>query len=88
VQQIVLRSETHSNGHLDLPVVLHPGEDGQIVAVVPPLPGCISQGRTEEEALVNVTEAAELCLESIDEEGWSLPPNYSIGHIEVTGSDA
>jgi predicted RNase H-like HicB family nuclease len=88
MQGIVLRAETEANGRLDLPVVLYPGEDGYIVAIAPSLPGCVSQGKTEEEALANITEAAELCLESREEEGWTLPKTYSLGHIEVTESDA
>ncbi len=88
MQSIVLRAKTQSNGRLDLPVVLYPGEDGQLVAVVPSLPGCISQGRTEDEALANITEAAELCLESMEEEGWTLPQNYSLGHIDIANPDA
>ena len=81
---IVFRLKTHEGRAYSLPVVLYPGEDGYIVAEVPVLPGCVSQGRTEEEALENVREAAELCLESMDEEGWSLPDNCSVGHIELT----
>ena len=38
-------------------VLLYHGEDGFIVAEVPSLPGCVSQGRTREEALTNVREA-------------------------------
>ena len=38
-------------------VVLEPAEDGWIVAECPALPGCVSQGRTEEEAMVNIKEA-------------------------------
>jgi predicted RNase H-like HicB family nuclease len=56
-----------------LPVVLIPGEDGYIVAECPVLPGCISQGKTRDEALANIKEAIELCLESREEEGWTLP---------------
>lgn len=48
------------------PVVLRPGDDGWIVAECPTLEGCISQGRTREEALANIREAIELCLESGD----------------------
>jgi predicted RNase H-like HicB family nuclease len=40
-----------------LPVVLTPGEDGYIVAECPTLPGCISQGKEESEALSNIREA-------------------------------
>jgi len=57
---------------MKLPVILTEGEDGYIVAEIPVLPGCISQGKTKEEALANIKEAAELCLESMEEEGWIL----------------
>jgi len=50
-----------------IPVVLRPGEDGWIVAECPTLPGCVSQGRTRDEALANIREAISLCLESGDE---------------------
>jgi predicted RNase H-like HicB family nuclease len=49
-----------------LPVVLRPGEDGWIVAECPVLPGCISQGKTRDEALANISEAISLCLEAGD----------------------
>jgi predicted RNase H-like HicB family nuclease len=58
---------------LKLPVILSEGEDGYIVAQVPLIPGCISQGATIEEALVNIREAAELSLEKCVPEGWELP---------------
>jgi predicted RNase H-like HicB family nuclease len=38
-------------------VVVCPGEDGWWVAECPSLPGCISEGRTKEEAIGNVKEA-------------------------------
>ncbi len=37
-----------------LPVILRAGEDGHIVVECPTLPGCISQGRTRDEALANL----------------------------------
>ncbi len=36
---------------------------------VPALPGCVSDGRTREEALENIKEAIQLYLESLDEKG-------------------
>ncbi len=39
------------------------GEDGYIVAECPALPGCVSQGKTKEEALKNIREAIEGILE-------------------------
>ena len=44
-------------------VVIREGEDGWYVVEVLSLPGCISQGKTIEEALKNIKEAIELHLE-------------------------
>ncbi|TAE33677.1 MAG: type II toxin-antitoxin system HicB family antitoxin [Candidatus Kapaibacterium sp.] len=55
------------------PVVLFNGEDGWIIAECPALPGCITQGETRAEALVNIREAIELTLEVRQELGWSVP---------------
>jgi len=44
-------------------------EDGWIVIECPSLPGCLSQGRTREEALANIREAIELSLETRRELG-------------------
>jgi predicted RNase H-like HicB family nuclease len=60
------------------PVVLHPGEDGWIVAECPMLTGCISQGRTRAEALDNIREAIELCLETD-----GLPLGYELAEVTV-----
>ena len=49
-------------GALTFPVLLEPGEDGWIVAECPALPGCLSQGRTEEEALQNIKDAIRAWL--------------------------
>jgi predicted RNase H-like HicB family nuclease len=38
-------------------VNLEQAEDGWLVAEVPALPGCVSQGKTEEEAIENIKEA-------------------------------
>ena len=68
---------------MELLVVLKAGEDGYVVAECPALPGCVSQGRTREEALTNIREAIELCLESQHEEGWDLPQFCDVAHVEV-----
>ena len=68
---------------MNLPVVLTRGEDGWVVAECPVLPGCISQGRSREEALVNVREAIDLCLESRAEEGWALPAEYEVVDLAI-----
>ena len=47
---------------MKLDVRLYKDEDGIWIAEVPAIPGCGSDGRTREEALENVHDAAELCL--------------------------
>lgn len=42
-------------------------EDGGYVVSCPALPGCHSQGDTKEEALKNIKEAIEGCLEVLNE---------------------
>jgi len=49
-------------------VVLEASEEGGYTVYVPSLPGCISEGETEEEALVNIKEAIELYLEPVEDE--------------------
>ena len=50
-------------------IVLEPSEDGGYTALVPALPGCISEGDSIEEAMANIREAIELYLEPVDEDG-------------------
>lgn len=47
----------------DVDVVIWVGEDGFCIAQCPALPGCITQGETEKDALSNIKEAIELCLQ-------------------------
>jgi predicted RNase H-like HicB family nuclease len=54
-------------------VLLYPGEDGYLVVEVPSLPGCISQGKTREEALANIDEAIVLYLEVLEDRGEPIP---------------
>ena len=70
---------------VELPIILVPGEDGYIVAECPIIPGCISQGRTREEALKNIREAVELCLENRESEGWELPVEYEVVRLPLHG---
>jgi len=58
-------------GTLKLLVTVFQDEEGWYVAECPAIPGCMSQGRTLDEALENIHQAAELCLEVRKEK--SLP---------------
>ena len=57
---------------MKLTVTLERDESGMIVAECPAIPGCVSQGRTEEEALAHVREAILGCLEVRAEQGLPL----------------
>ena len=48
-------------------------EDGGWVAEVPSLPGCVSQGATKEEALVNVRDAIETWIDGANQVGMTVP---------------
>ena len=54
-------------------VVLYPGEDGYWVVECPSLPGCVSQGETRQEAIVNIKEAIELYIAVLEEDGLPVP---------------
>jgi predicted RNase H-like HicB family nuclease len=56
-------------------------EDGVWVAECPSIPGCVSQGRTREEAIDNIKEAIALCLEVRSERG--LPLTVETSMVEV-----
>lgn len=64
-------------------VLIETDEDGVFIANVPSLPGCISQGPTRAEALVNAKEAIEAYLESLEKHGEPIPPSIEEDVIEV-----
>jgi predicted RNase H-like HicB family nuclease len=53
---------------MDLKIVLEPSDEGGFTVYVPSLPGCVSEGKTKEEALKNIKEAIELYLEPVEDD--------------------
>jgi predicted RNase H-like HicB family nuclease len=53
--------------------VVYPGEDGYWVAECPSLPGCVTQGKTREEAIANVKEAIDGYVLALQEDGLPVP---------------
>ena len=53
---------------MKLKVVIESSEDGGFTVYVPSLPGCVSEGETEQEAMQNIREAIELYLEPVDDD--------------------
>ena len=66
---------------MKLIVTLDRDEAGMIVAECPAIPGCVSQGETEEEAMANIREAIQACIESRAAHG--MPLTVTIREIEV-----
>ncbi|MBW4494356.1 MAG: type II toxin-antitoxin system HicB family antitoxin [Oscillatoria princeps RMCB-10] len=54
-------------------VILYPGEDGYWVVECPSLPGCVSQGKTKEEAIANIKEAIMGYIAALESDGLPVP---------------
>ena len=66
---------------MKLVITLERDKTGMIVAECPAIPGCVSQGRTEEEAIANVREAIAACIETRAANG--MPVTVAVREIEV-----
>ena len=67
---------------MNLCVNIYQDEDGVYIAECPSIPGCISQGRSENEARQNITDAIRECL-AVREE-LNLPLRIELHEGEVT----
>ncbi|MGE0455587.1 MAG: type II toxin-antitoxin system HicB family antitoxin [Vicinamibacteria bacterium] len=66
---------------MKLVVTMDRDETGMIVVECPAIPGCVSQGRTEDEALANIREAIAACVEARAASG--MPVTVAIREVEV-----
>ena len=62
-------------------VTIDRDEDGVFIVECPSIPGCVSQGKTKEEALENIKDAIKLCLEARSEKG--MPLTIETKQVEV-----
>lgn len=65
-------------------VLIEQDEDGVFVATCPSLPGCVSQGRTRDEARANVQDAMAGYLASLKKHGDPVPPPIDEEIVEVS----
>ena len=65
---------------MKLHIIIEQDDAGYYVAEVPALPGCLSQGKTYEEAVANIKEAIEAWLEVMESKHSSDPAQL----VEVT----
>lgn len=54
-------------------VIVFRGEDGYFVAECPSLPGCISQGKTRDEAIENIKEAIRGYIAALEDDRLPVP---------------
>ena len=66
---------------MKLSVTIDRDEDGVWVVECPSIPGCVSQGKTKDDAVKNIEEAIALCLEVRAERG--LPLTVETRQVEV-----
>ena len=64
-------------------VIIEVDEDGVFIAECPALPGCVSQGKTRDEAVANIKDAIQGYLASLKKHGEAVPPPISEELIEV-----
>ncbi|TET15008.1 MAG: type II toxin-antitoxin system HicB family antitoxin [Actinobacteria bacterium] len=58
---------------MHLKIILEPSEEGGYTAIVPALPGCISEGDSRKEAIKNIREAIKLYLEPVEDDSIFAP---------------
>ena len=56
--------------------IIYQDEEGNWIAEVPSLPGCVSQDDSREEVIENIREAIALYLEDLDEDQQELYREY------------
>ena len=61
-------------------VIIYPGEDGWWVAECPSLPGCISQGKTREEATTISKKLFRDILRSLEQDNLPVPEESFEGY--------
>jgi predicted RNase H-like HicB family nuclease len=65
---------------VELLITIYRDEDGAFIAECPSIPGCVSQGKAEEEAEQNIRDAVKECLEVRAEKG--LPLTVTTREVE------
>lgn len=64
-------------------VLIEQDEEGFFIAECPSLPGCISQGKTREEAIANIQDAIKGYIESLKRHDEPIPPPIEEEILEV-----
>ena len=81
--RMIKTSTSTPAGIIKFAVTLEQDEDGYIVVSCPVLPGCHSQGRTDEEAIANIKEAIRGYIASMRKHGEVVPGIKEVREVEV-----
>ncbi len=65
-------------------VLIEQDEDGIFVATCPSLPGCVSEGKTRDEARANIKDAITGYVASLEKHGEPIPPPIDEDVVEVS----
>ena len=66
---------------MEYTVIIEPAEDGTFSVYVPDLPGCISTGRTRDDAIQSIREAIQGHVQTLRELGEPVPPPRSQSQV-------
>ncbi|MBF0464338.1 MAG: type II toxin-antitoxin system HicB family antitoxin [Nitrospirae bacterium] len=64
-------------------ILVEQDEDGVFIAQCPALPGCVSQGKTRQEAITNIADAIKGYIESLKKHSEAIPPPIEEELVEV-----
>jgi predicted RNase H-like HicB family nuclease len=76
------KSERRRINRMKFVVTVDRDEDGVFVAECPAIPGCVSQGVTESEALKNIEDAIRECLEVRAQKG--MPLTVAVHQVDIS----
>ena len=69
-------------------VIIEKGLESGYVAYCPALKGCVSQGANKEETMANIKEAIEVYVDTLVEDGLSVPTEVGREMVEIEISSA
>lgn len=72
--QVAERQSLEYYLNLKYPISIIPEEEGGFTALIPDLPGCMTQGETMEEVVANIDEARQLWIETVYSSGKKVIP--------------
>jgi len=66
---------------MEYTVIIEPADDGTFSVYVPDLPGCISTGRSREDAIDSIREAIQGHVQTLRDLGENIPPPRSESQV-------